>query len=442
VAFALARVGRLRNMLALTLALTRPIIRPRSPVPVAFEPFDPMPMVAGAAAASILAVVALRTRLPVELDGLERASMQRKAGLASLSSPPSPASWPLTPEGQTLRELLNDSTEFDASWSRLVRTLGPMAEEAATGSSSSLSERVAEVQALARNRAVLVDVLTTRVEADVLLDRLRLLPSVAAIAPDASLPDDAPTLARTLQLFPGQSASQVQTFVSEASPFNDPSMRGRFDRLQAAQLYMGCIQFGYFVSQIFRGQLFLNDETMLTAAEAQQIKARIEEAAQQMRSEVAWAAASRRAASFFELPSEDAPGAEGGGAALGGVGQALGYEPLRMFSKGVQVVGGAQQSEFFATEDEVAAAAAAASEAAEEAADEDKAAEPEPAAAALLPTAEFVPFNAAGLQCALSEACLFGWHLWGAELRAEAELGEGGAEALLTPQERTAYDVS
>ena len=75
-------------MLALTLGFTRPIIRTRSPVPVAFEPFDPVPVVAGAAAASILAVVALRTRLPVELDGLERARMQRKAGLASLSPPP------------------------------------------------------------------------------------------------------------------------------------------------------------------------------------------------------------------------------------------------------------------------------------------------------------------------------------------------------------------
>lgn len=364
--------------------------------------------------------------------------MQRKAGLASLSPPPSAASWQLTPEGQTLRGLLGDSTEFDAGWSRLLLTLGPMAEEAATGSSISLAERMAEVQALARNRAVLVDVLTLRVEAEVLQDKLRLLPSVVAIAPDASLPDDAPTLARALQLFPGQSASQVQTFVSEASPFNDPSMRGRFDRLQAAQLYMGHIQFGYFVSQIFRGQLFLDDETVLTAAEAQQIKVRIEEAAQQMRSEVAWAAASRRAASFFELPSEDASGgAEGSGGALGGVGQALGHEPLRIFSKGVQVVGGAQQDEFFATDGEMAAAAATASEA-----NDDEATESEPAAPALLPTAEFVPFNAAGLQCALSEACLFGWHLWGAEIRAEAELGEGGAAVLLTPQERTAYDVS
>ena len=111
-----------------------------------------------------------------------------------------------------------------------------------------------------------------------------------------------------------------------------------------------------------------------------------------MRSEVAWAAASRRAASLFGLPAPESS-------------TSLGVEDLRLFSKGVQVVTPSQQAEFFSSpadetgrDEEVAAATFAAP----------------------LPSASFIPFNAAGLQCALAEACLFGWQLWGAEAAASA----------------------
>ena len=49
-----------------------------------------------------------------------------------------------------------------------------------------------------------------------------------------------------------------------------------------------------------------------------------------------------------------------------------------------------------------------------------------------LPTAQFVRFNAAGLQAILAEGCLYGWHLWGAEAAARAQLGAAKDE-LLTP---------
>ena len=123
-----------------------------------------------------------------------------------------------------------------------------------------------------------------------------------------------------------------------------------------------------------------------------------------MRSEVAWAAASRRAGGLFGLPGHESS-------------TSLGVEDLRLFSKGVQVVASAQQAEFFslasayteAERDEVVAA---------------------------LPSASFIPFNVAGLQCALAEACLFGWHLWGAEAAASAALGDATARALMIPPER------
>lgn len=94
---------------------------------------------------------------------------------------------------------------------------------------------------------------------------------------------------------------QVRALVTESVAVASPSLTGRFDRLQAAQLYIGHVQFGYFLSQIFRGQLELGDNKVLSPAQAAQIQQRIENSAKEMRSEVAWAAASRRAGIFFEL---------------------------------------------------------------------------------------------------------------------------------------------
>ena len=61
-----------------------------------------------------------------------------------------------------------------------------------------------------------------------------------------------------------------------------------------------------------------------------------------------------------------------------------------------------------------------------------------------LPTADFVRFNAAGLQAALAEGCLYGWSLWGAEAGARDQIaacGEIAARALLVPQEAVGRDA-
>ena len=89
-----------------------------------------------------------------------------------------------------------------------------------------------------------------------------------------------------------------------------------------------------------------------------------------------------------------------------------------------QVVATAQQAEFFASpsDDGQGGAAGAAAGGA--------------TGAALLPSASFVGFNAAGLQCALAERCLFGWHLWAAEAAASQALGDATARALMIPPER------
>ena len=298
-------------------------------------------------------------------------------------------------------------------------------------SDGSLSGRMAEVRARAHQRRVLADALATAVERSFVEQGLRLLPSVEAIAPGADLPFDAATLTRVSQLFPGQSARQVRAFVTESVASADPSVVGRFDRLQAARLYMGMVQFGYFISQIFRGQTHLDDEQRLSPAEARDIQASIQASAKRMRSEAAWAAASRRAGNLFRLAREGGEEEEAWDASRG-------FEALRRFSSGVQVVGAAQQDEFFRAEGPQAAAATPEAEAGG-----GEAAGRTLGEVSELPTAEFVRFNTAGLQATLAEGCLFGWHLWGAESGARAQLvaaGEGAAEALLTPPTRGPED--
>ena len=176
---------------------------------------------------------------------------------------------------------------------------------------------------------------------------------------------------------------------------------------------MGCAQFGYFVSQVFRGQAHLSDDETVTAAEAQAMTAAIQRATKEMKTEAAWLAASARAGSLLGLPRDEC--AEG---------EAARYESLRDFTVGVQVVGSAQQEEFFAappsesgTPDSEGAGGAA-----EPGVDQ-------------LPTAEFVRFNAAGLQAMLAEGCLFGWLLWGAEAAARDMLASSAnaEDSLLAP---------
>jgi hypothetical protein len=240
------------------------------------------------------------------------------------------------------------------------------------------------------------------------------------------LPDNAVTLVRASQQFPGQSARQVRAYVLESAPTNDPAILGRFDRLQAAKLYAGCAQFGYFIGQIFRGQAHLDESTRLAPKEARAITAAIERASKLTKSEPAWAAVSRRAASIFGL-ARGGDGADEDGFGLLAPGE---------FTAGVQVVASAQQEEFFAR-----ASSPGEAETSRSGSADDGAAAADSAAAALeagkLPSADLIRFNSAGLQCLLAEGCLYGWLLWGAEAEATSLLAgaEGAAEALLVPPE-------
>ncbi len=87
--------------------------------------------------------------------------------------------------------------------------------------------------------------------------------------------------------------------------------------------------------QIFRGQADLDDQATLTSEEAQAIQATIQRAAREMKTEVAWMAASVQAGSLLGLTRDGGAGADGVG----------GFEQLREFTTGVQVVGAAQQEE-------------------------------------------------------------------------------------------------
>ena len=252
----------------------------RAAAPVALDLLAADPLLVLPAAAVVAMALALGRPAGTEEDGLERAGFSARSGLPSPPAAPPPPTTPqpkpLTPEGTSLRKLLQEDEleEFVSSWAALLKTLS---ESASAPPGTTLEARVAEVKGKENGRRVLVDALNLAVAYSFQSQALELLASSAAIAPGAELPPDAASLVRVSQQFPGQSARQVRAFVTEASPSNDANLRGRVDRLQAARLYLGHVQFGYFLSQIFRGQEGLDDETVLTAQEAAAIKARIEQ---------------------------------------------------------------------------------------------------------------------------------------------------------------------
>ena len=352
--------------------------------------------------------------------------------------PPPPRRELCTEEAAALLPLLAEPI-FPDEWAYSVRNLGVQTVEQATEAAAAggtLQSRVAELQALLRRRQALQECISLHVERSLADERMALLHGAAAIEPGKALPPDAATLVRVQQHFPGQSARQVRTYVEESAPLNESSVNGRFDRVQAGRLYMGCVQFGYFLSQVFRGQAHLQEDATLSPAEAQAVVQAIQTSTRRMKSEAAWAVASRRAGDFFDISGRaSASAAESAAESAAAADDGAGYEELRTFTTQVQVVGAAQQEEFFASSSRDGGSAGAAED--EESAATDAETQDggggDPFA---LPIGSFVAFNTAGLQACLAEACLFGWHLWGAEAQARARLeaaAPGAAERLLVP---------
>ena len=383
----------------------------------------------------------------------DREEPEEKAAFPPAPAPaPAPSSPPpepelLTADGTMLAPLLGTPI-FGDEWSRVVRNIAAQQVEQskAAAASGTLQARVSELQDLQRRRHALQECLYLRVQRSLADERMQLLCDATTIGPGQVLPPDAATLVRVQQHFPGQSARQVLAYVSESAPLNDPEVGGRFDRLQAAKLYMGCVQFGYFLSQVFRGQAHLADDAMLAPEEAQAVVMAIQASTRQMKSEAAWAVASRRAGHFFGLPrtagTHDSDGGELDTESDGPpADDGAGFEGLRTFTTQVQVVGAAQQEEFFASDkpsEEHAASAAASGAGSDESAgmgEEDCGDGQDDITANLpaFPRASFIAFNTAGLQACLAEACIFGWHLWAAEAQAmsTAEAAAPGAAALL-----------
>ena len=344
--------------------------------------------------------------------------------------PPTPVCVCITSVGRERLLPLARTKGFTDAWIETIVSSGHAVDHShLTDASLSLQTRIEQVRALAEQRRILADAFITASErcffetAD-----LRLLESAKDIAPGATLPFDATTLVRLSQFLPGQSARQARAFVLESAPSDDATVNGRFDRLQAAKLYLGSIQFGYFLSQIFRGQSSLDDNQRLSAEEAKALIHEIQRCAKQMKSEAAWVAASRRAGTFFRLPWIGPDGEPRDDAiSAAPFDDSLGYEQLRTFTASVQVVSAAQQAEFFKAPS-----------------GDEEAPSPKPPSTSAtpavveLPTADFVAFNAAGLQALLAEGSLYGWHLWGAEAGARAQLVQAGVgkkaiDALLTP---------
>jgi len=238
------------------------------------------------------------------------------------------------------------------------------------------------VREVASRRNSLADCLGMAVERCLLEEQLELMPSVQAIQPGVALPPTAATLVRTLQHFPGQSTQRVRALVTKAAPSTDRGASGSFDRLQAAKAYMGCIHFGYSLAQEYR--------SLDVDAAGNGPKPFAE---REMRSEVAWVAASRRAESVLSLRGEEVEeeeaSAHGGG----------GHSALREFPVGEEELGLITNEGHAAEHDRV-------------------------------------HYSATGFQTMLAEACLYGWFLADAEAEARSLLQRDAAEALLTPPAR------
>ena len=374
-------------------------------------------------------------------DTLENPNTQRTPP----PKPLGPLTECITPEGTALLPLVaEEGEEFTDRWLELVQSAVSQSAVVPTADAEiSLQARMEEVRTRAKQRLVLSDALATAVERSFFEQSTMRLLTLEGIAPGATLPYDACTLVKASQFFPGQSARQMRAFVVGSAPSDDPTVNGRFDRLQAARLYVGAIQFGYFISTVFRMpvEAGLTDEQTLNPQEAAALTGRIKEATRKMRSEAAWAVASRRAGLLFGLD----PKADADDEVMEKVEGAFddssrGYEQLRAFTSQVQVVSAGQQEEFFASDGSRLDRKDEGGDKKEEEVVVESKAGGGSGAAFELPTAEFVPFNALGLQSLLAEGCLFGWNLWGAEsgMRGQLEYngGEGLVEALLPPPVR------
>ena len=230
-------------------------------------------------------------------------------------------------------------------------------------------------------------------------DDAALIKSLDVIAPGAAWPSDAVDLGKVLSLLPADAAAQADAYIRAAVPAADATISGSFDRKSAAQLYMGCAQFGYFVSTFVRGVVLESDD-------AEGVANALKLASRQMRSEAAFVVASTRAGTLFELEREDA---------------SMGYEALREFTTRVsrslrrRSRNTPMNRESPPTRPRRRRLPAAA------------------VAAAALPTPELVSFNCAALQALLSEGVLYGWVLWEAETEVCSALPEAASVELFKP---------
>ena len=284
-------------------------------------------------------------------DTLENPNTQRTPP----PKPLGPLTECITPEGTALLPLVaEEGEEFTDRWLELVQSAVSQSAVVPTADAEiSLQARMEEVRTRAKQRLVLSDALATAVERSFFEQSTMRLLTLEGIAPGATLPYDACTLVKASQFFPGQSARQMRAFVVGSAPSDDPTINGRFDRLQAARLYVGAIQFGYFISTVFRMpvEAGLTDEQTLNPQEAAALTGRIKEATRKMRSEAAWAVASRRAGLLFGLDPEAGADDEVMEKVEGAFDDSSrGYEQLRAFTSQVQVVSAGQQEEFFASD--------------------------------------------------------------------------------------------
>ena len=337
---------------------------------------------------------------------------------------------PTTAVGNSLLPLLN-GPKFPAAWRSALNSLGgddaaaaappPAAapesdpnsrvdallrqfseSEKADVAPATLQQRIKEQQTTEERGAVLHDLLHLAACRTFVDDDAALIKSLDVIAPGAAWPSDAVNLDKVLSLLPADAAAQADAYIRAAVPAADATISGSFDRKSAAQLYMGCAQFGYFVSTFVRGVVLESDD-------AEGVANALKLASRQMRSEAAFVVASTRAGTLFELEREDA---------------SMGYEALREFTTRVQPISSAQKSEFYAEESGGAADAASAAAASGGGGG---------GGGSALPTPELVSFNCAALQALLSEGVLYGWVLWEAETEVCTALPEKTSVELFKP---------
>lgn len=315
-----------------------------------------------------------------------------------------------TAAGQKLKYLLKEQAHlFEAAAEDELTAVATAIEAAAAASSADVAPekvlqlRITALQDAELRRKTVREVISLWVAwhlAQRQLHPLEEVPLGAAPAGSGGLQDVGRLLGPDLGAI-----REVQAYVSSiVSPAVDPALICRMERTQGARLYVGAMQFAYFVSSVFKT---IQDAEETGGGPVQLQESDLRGLVKRTRTQDAWAVATGRAGLLWRLRPDDAGG----------------FSQLNEFSTRVTIAPTSAAGEFFSppAPSDGAGGGAGLGEPAARVGDEGE----------FLSAAELVPMQTGALSALLVEGCAVGWYLRAVEA---AILGQPRFLGLLTPR--------